>query len=170
MRDQPGRGWINSDRNPGQGIDIVRDIRKGLPLEDASIDYISSQHALQEIPFRALVRVLRELRRVLRPGGVLRLGVPDADRAIDAYRSGNSDHFHVPDEDARSLGGKFVVHVLWYSHSRVMFTPDFLEELLERARFSRIDRCAFRETASPFPEIVDLDAREHETLFVEAVK
>ncbi|MGH2685881.1 MAG: hypothetical protein ACRDJP_10500, partial [Actinomycetota bacterium] len=133
-------------------------------------DYISSQHALQEVPFPALVRVLRELRRVLRPGGVLRLGVPDADRAIEAYRSGSRDHFVVPDEDARSLGGKFVVHILWYSHSRVMFTADFLEELLERAGFSRVEWCGFRQTASPFPEIVDLDQRENETLFVEAVK
>ncbi|MGH2684888.1 MAG: class I SAM-dependent methyltransferase, partial [Actinomycetota bacterium] len=122
----PVEGWINSDRNPGRGVDIVRDIREGLPLEDGSIDYISTQHALQEVTFPDLVPVLGELRRVLRPDGVLRLGVPDADRAIDAYRSGNRDHFVVPDEDARSLGGKFVVHILWYSHSRVMFTADFL--------------------------------------------
>jgi predicted SAM-dependent methyltransferase len=163
-------GWLNSDRNPGPQVDIVGDIRKGLPLEDASIDYITSQHALQEVPFPDLVPALEELRRMLKPGGVLRLVVPNLDRGIQAYLRGEREYFPVPDGDARSLGGKFIVHILWYSHSRIMFTFDFLEELLRTAGFRRVVRCGFRHTASPHPEIVDLDEREHESLFVEAVK
>src|SRR5262245_36346685 len=80
--------WINVDRKPGPGVDIRCDLLGGLPFEDESIDYIASQHALQEVKVLDQVKALAELRRVLRPGGVLRLGLPDLDRAIDAYRSG----------------------------------------------------------------------------------
>jgi hypothetical protein len=33
-----------------------------------------------------------------------------------------------------------------------------------------VTRCAYCETVSPFPEIVALDNRERETLFIEAAK
>jgi len=168
--EHPEPGWLNSDVKNVPGIDIVADVRAGLPLESDSIDYITSIHALPELPYPDLVPALRELRRVLKPGGVLRLALPDLERGIEAYRSGNRDYFHVPDEDARSLGAKFVTQMIWYGYSRSLFVPDFVEELLERAGFSRVDRCRYRETAGPWPEIVALDNRERESLFVEGVK
>jgi len=151
-------------------VDVVADIENGLPLEDDSIDYTVSVHALQEIAYPDLVPTLRELRRVLRPGGVLRLILPDLDKGIQAYLANNPAHFLVPDEDVKSLGGKFIVHMLWYGHSRVLFTHDFVEELLLKAGFAHVVRCQPRETASAHPGIVELDNRESESLFVEAVK
>jgi predicted SAM-dependent methyltransferase len=161
-------GWINADRVDHGGLDVVCDIRDGLPIGSGTLDYVFSMHALQEIPLPEVVPVLEELRRVLRPGGVLRLCLPDLDKAIDAYRRGDASHFLVPDEDARSLGGKLVTHMLWYGHSRTLFTADFAEELLRRAGFGRIEHVAAGSTASPFLEIVELDDRPHESLFVEA--
>jgi len=163
-------GWINSDVKDGPGIDLSCDIREGLPLESDSIDYAVSIHALPEVPYPELVPVLRELRRVLKPGGVLRLALPDLDKAIAAYQRGDRDYFLVPDTDARSIGAKFVLQMIWYGYSRTLFTHDFAEELLADAGFRRVDRCRYRETASTFPEIVVLDNRERESLFVEAVK
>ncbi len=60
--------------------------------------------------------------------------------------------------------------MIWYGYSRSLFTHEFIAEQLEKADFSRVDHCTFRHTASPYPEIVDLDNRERESLFVEAVK
>jgi predicted SAM-dependent methyltransferase len=88
-------GWINSDLREGPGVDIVCDILKGLPIADESIDYVVSHHVLPELAIFDQVQALGELYRVLKPGGVLRLGLPDLDRAIAAYRSGNSDYFLV---------------------------------------------------------------------------
>jgi predicted SAM-dependent methyltransferase len=166
----PRTGWLNSDRADYPGVQLVCDIREGLPLEDASIDYTVSVHALPELPYSDLVPALTELRRVLKPEGVLRLALPDIDKGIDAYRRGDRDYFLVPDDDAHSIGGKFVVQMIWYGHSRTLFTHDFAEELLLKADFSRVARCAYKQTSSPYPEIVDLDNRERETLFIEAVK
>jgi predicted SAM-dependent methyltransferase len=166
----PRPGWINSDRRAIKGVDIVAEIYDGLPLDDDSIDYVASVHALQEMPYAGLVPALRELRRVLRPGGVLRLVLPDLDKGIRAYLAHDAGRFLVPDEEVKSLGGKFIVHMLWYGHSQVLFTRDFIEELLLKAEFARVTQCQYRETASPHADIVELDNREEESLFVEAVK
>ena len=166
----PELGWINSDQKDGPGIDVSCDIRNGLPFPDACFDYAVSIHALPELPLDALTPALAELRRVLRPGGVLRLGLPDLEKGLRAFLAGDRGYFLIPDEDARSLGGKLVTQLLWYGWSRSLFTRDSVAELLERAGFREIAHCAYRTTPSPFPEIVELDNREGESLFVEGTR
>lgn len=163
-------GWINSDIKEGPGIDLVCSILEGLPLASDSLDYAVSIHALPEMTYPTLVPVLRELRRVLKPGGVLRLALPDLDKGIVAYQRGDRDYFLIPDEDAKSIGAKFITQMLWYGYSKLLFTPGFIEEMLVKAGFASVAHCAFKQTASAWPEIVDLDNRESESLFVEAVK
>src|SRR5687767_4242021 len=163
-------GWINTDVKKGDGIDLSCDIRNGLPFETGSIDYAVSIHALPEVPYTELVPVLTELRRVLKPGGVLRLALPDLIKGVRAYDRGDRDYFLIPDEDARSIGAKLVTQLIWYGYSRTLFTQEFIAEMLERAEFSRVTPCEYRQTASAYPEIIDLDNREAESLFVEAVK
>jgi predicted SAM-dependent methyltransferase len=166
----PDPGWINSDIKEDPAVDISADILEGLPLEEGSIDYAVSIHALPELRYTDQVPALMELRRVLAPEGVLRLALPDLDRAIRAYREGDRGYFLVPDEDARAIGSKMITQLLWYGYSKTLFTYDFIAELLERAGFREVRRCAYRETASRFPAIVELDNRPEESLFVEARK
>jgi len=161
---------VNSDIKEAPGIDISADIRAGLPLDDASLDYVVGIHSLPELAYPDVATALRELHRVLRPDGVLRLALPDLDRAIRAYLDGDAGYFLIPDDDVRSLGGKLVVQLTWYGYSRTMFTFDFVEELLYAAGFRRVERCSYRQTSSPHPGIIELDNREGESLFVEAYK
>jgi SAM-dependent methyltransferase len=163
-------GWINSDQKDGPGIDISCDIRNGLPLESGSIDYIVSIHALPEVPYPDLVPVLQQLRRVLKPNGVLRLSLPDLDKGIQAYLRNDRDYFLIPDEEMKSTGGKFILQLIWYGYSRTLFTYDFIREILIKAGFVRVSRCSYKGTNSPYSDIVELDNREQESLFVEAVK
>jgi SAM-dependent methyltransferase len=163
-------GWINSDRRSSDSIDITCDIRDGLKLDDESIDYVVSVHALQEVPYADLIPVLGELRRVLKANGVLRLVLPDLDAGIQAYLRGDRNYFLVPDDEIKSIGGKLIIHILWYGHSRTLFTYDFIEEILLKAGFSRVKQCGYKTTESSHGEIVELDNREKESLFVEAVK
>jgi SAM-dependent methyltransferase len=166
----PPAGWINSDRLSGRGIDISCDIRDGLPLPDDAMDYAVAIHGLQDLAYVDVVPSLQELRRVLRPGGTLRLGLPDLERAIGAYLRGDRDYFYIPDADAVALGGKLAVQITWYGSVRTPFTWDFAREVCLRAGFRRIDRCGFRQTASRHDAIVELDNRERESLFIEATK
>src|SRR5688572_27314310 len=86
-------GWLNSDIKEGPGIDFACSIFEGLPLDDASVDYIVSIHALPEIKLDQQVPALRELLRVLKPGGVLRLALPDLLKGVAAYQRGDRDYF-----------------------------------------------------------------------------
>jgi len=166
----PPPGWINADLLHGSGIDISQDIREGLPLECNSIEYIVSIHALQDLPYLDVVPALQELRRVLKPGGVLRLSLPDLERAIAAYLRNDPGYFYIPDNESETISGKLIVQMTWYGSNRMMFTWEFARELLLRAGYSSVTRCAYTQTASWFPEIVALDTRERESLFVEAQK
>jgi SAM-dependent methyltransferase len=166
--DHVSPGWINCDIRKAPGIDISCDIFDGLPLDDNSIDYISSQHVLPEIKIYDQVTALRELRRVLKPHGVLRLSLPDFDRAITAYQNCRQDYFLVWDWE--TISGNFITHLLWYNTIYTPFTYGFAEELLRKAEFREVRRAAYHETSSPYPEIVELDNRPEESFYIEAFK
>lgn len=163
-------GWINSDIKDEHGAELVGDIRDGLALDSGSIDYAVSIHALPEFTCAEIVPVLVELHRVLKPGGVLRLGLPDLFRAVSAYQRGDKGYFLVPDRDARSLGAKLVMQMHWYGYSKTVFTSEFIEEMLLKAGFNEVRHCTYKVTKSEWPEIVTLDNREAESLFVEGYK
>jgi SAM-dependent methyltransferase len=162
-------GWINSDIKEGQDV-LTCDIRQGFPLESNSIDYAVSIHALPELHYAEQLGALGELRRVLKPGGTLRLGLPDLERAVDAYRRGDRRYFVVSDDEMASLGGKLITQLVWFGYSRTLFVRDFIEELLLKAEFREVHHIGYKETQSGYPDIVALDNREAESLFVEAVK
>src|SRR5207247_2624156 len=126
--------------------------------------------ALPEIPYTDLAAVLNELHRILKPGGVLRLGLPDMDKAIRAYQSRDVDYFLIGDDVVQSLSGKMIVQLTWFGRSRCMFTFEFMSELLERSRYRAVQHCEFNETKSSFPGILELDNRPLESFFVEAIK
>lgn len=164
-------GWLNADlRVDVPGVDVPGDLRDGLPLRTGSLDYIASMHALQMIAYPQLVPALAELRRVLRSGGVLRLGLPDLEMAVEAWQEGRAEHFLVPDEDERTLSGKLITHLLWYGWSVTLFTAEWAEDLLRRAGFVDVTRCAFGQTASRYPHVVELDNRPDESFFIEATR
>ncbi len=164
----PAPGWLNSDRHPAAGVQLVCDIREGLPLPDACMTHAVAMHGLQDLGWDEIPHAVAELRRVLVPGGLLRIGVPDLDRAIDAYRRGDAAYFYVPDSDARDIGAKLVTQIIWYGSVRTPFTFGYAREVLEAAGFHDVRRCAFGASASGRADIVALDNRPRESLFVEA--
>jgi SAM-dependent methyltransferase len=166
----PEPGWTNSDQKDDPGIQISCDILDGIPVADGHFEYAVSVHALPEVPYTALLPALRELRRVIRPGGTLRLGLPHLEKAIDAYRRGDRAFFLIPDEEMATIGGKLIAQLTWYGYSRTAFVPEFAEELLRKAEFAAVHHLPYRRTASAHPDIVELDNRPEESFFVEAVR
>lgn len=161
---------MHADRSATDGIDFSCDIRAGLPVEPDHFEYIVAMHLLQDLSYPDVLPALCELRRVLKGGGILRLGLPDLDRAIAAYLRRDHRYFYIPDEDAASIAGKLITQLVWYGSVRTPFTYEFIEEWLRKAGFQDVTRCAFKQTHSAHPDIVQLDNRERETLFVEAQK
>ena len=91
-------------------------------------------------------------------------------KGVRAFERKDRDYFVVPDADAKSMGAKLITQLIWYGYARTLFVPEFIEELLIKADFRQVMHCQFQQTSSPFAEIVELDNRENESLFVEATK
>lgn len=160
-------GWTNVDKDR-HGQRWVCAIEAGLPFHSDSFDYAVANHSLNMVAYRDLVPALSELRRVLKRGGVLRVLAPDVAKAVRAWLDGDLDFFPVPQEV--STDGKFCVFVPWHGFQRSVFTTGWLIDLCYRAGFSYANGAPFGETSSRFPEIVELDSRESESLIVEAFK
>ncbi len=77
--------WVNIDLIGVPGVDLPWDLRRRLPFPDGSVEGVFHEHLLEHLPLAAALPLLRECRRVLRRGGVLRVGVPDAERYIRDY-------------------------------------------------------------------------------------
>jgi SAM-dependent methyltransferase len=68
-------GWVNLDIAPLDGVDVVHNLEEPpLPFDDASFDYIECINILEHVA--DLPDVMRELNRVLAPGGRLRIMGP----------------------------------------------------------------------------------------------
>ena len=76
-------GWINIDIYQYPEVDIVRDVEKGLPFDDESVEKIYTSHFLEHV--KDLNFVMEECHRVLKKGGVMHIIVPFF-RRIEAYR------------------------------------------------------------------------------------
>lgn len=160
-------GWTNSDRDD-YGQQHLGDIRGGLPFDTGTFDYAVSHHALQMLTFAELGPALLELRRVLRPTGWLRIGVPDVIAALRAWEAGRTSHFSVADEVEPTIDGKLCLYLSWYSTARLQFTGPWLADVCRRTGFGQVSVVTHGETSSGIEEITSLDTREWETTYVEA--
>lgn len=61
------------------------DLRKGIPFPDASADAVYHSHVLEHIDHDAVPGFLAEIHRVLKPGGVHRIVVPDLELQARTY-------------------------------------------------------------------------------------
>jgi predicted SAM-dependent methyltransferase len=79
--------WINVDVVPASPAVRRVDLARGLPFPDRSIDACYCSHVLEHLRPDDAGRALAELFRVLRPGGVVRIVVPDLRRVAEQYLS-----------------------------------------------------------------------------------
>lgn len=80
------KGWVNIDIHSGRNVTCVYDCRHHLPFPDNSVSMIFTEHFMEHINYTEDVPYfLDECLRVLKPGGVIRIAVPDAEKYIEAY-------------------------------------------------------------------------------------
>ena len=161
-------GWVNIDGWNFPGINFETDLRQPLPLSDASCQLIFTEHVFEHIDAESRLPVLRELLRVLQPGGTLRIVVPDCEQFVNAYIRRDAAWFQTalgcPVGRAEGLNKVFTMHT-----HRVIDDWESLSAALRQAGFSRIERSSFN--ASAIPELrIDCEApsRPLQSLFVEA--
>lgn len=95
-------GWVHIDgswarRWKTKARILVRDVRKPLPFPDRSVRAVYTSHMLDFLYLSEAKGLLSECRRVLQPGGVIRVTVADMRSALQEY-TGEAVREDVPPE------------------------------------------------------------------------
>jgi predicted SAM-dependent methyltransferase len=77
--------WTNLDMRPVSPEVTRHDVRAALPFENDAFDGVYHSHVLEHLPRAEGERFLRECWRVLRPGGTIRVAVPDLEMLARLY-------------------------------------------------------------------------------------
>jgi len=77
--------WTNLDALPADPSIQSHDLREGIPFPDGEFDAVYHSHLLEHFPKRSAIPFLSECHRVLRPGGTIRVAVPDLERTARTY-------------------------------------------------------------------------------------
>lgn len=77
--------WTNVDLVSRHPEVMACDLSQGLPFKDGCMDAVYASHMLEHLDRAKAPELLAECRRVLRPGGVLRLAVPDLEAVARLY-------------------------------------------------------------------------------------
>jgi len=152
---------------------FVHDLRKPLPFPDNTFSAIYASHVLEHLYRSQGLVLLSECKRVLKPGGVLRLVVPDLQSMVVEYvnskKNGASTSAadHLNDKlafrsAAPPVGNVFVrSHAVWkdfHSH-KWMYDADSLRHYLEAAGFRQVAKMDFQKSDIPGIEEVEQPTR-----------
>ncbi len=86
-------GFVNIDMF-AKNADLHLDLREPLPFQDNSVSVIESEHFFEHLSYPSEVQLsLKECMRVIKPGGLFSVGVPDAEPSLIAYVHGDEKLF-----------------------------------------------------------------------------
>lgn len=158
-------GFVNIDLEPGG--DIQCDVTKGLPYADATVDGIYSEHFIEHLSQRDIVAFLRECRRVLKPGGRVRIATPDLGEIVRQYA--NND-WRQP--WLRQYGYDWVYNRAEYLNVNLrewghqwLVDEDELSRLANLAGLEKAQRCSLGESTDV--RLGNLETRPESTLIME---
>jgi predicted SAM-dependent methyltransferase len=197
-------GWINVDKSPGLLLARLPTLRrllaaggvlsdrqrlgfstsvvygnaaKHLAFADRSVDFVYSSHMIEHLSRVQGLTFLQEARRILKPGGTVRLATPDLAKLIAEYREGSArggrdtaaDGFmanaHFLHDTSEGAIRRFVSRNLSGHWHQWLYDDDSLCALLAEAGFRNPRVCEFAIGAVPGLDLVE---NRPESLFVEA--
>ena len=77
--------WTNVDVNISSPYVQVHDLCQGLSFPNDSFDVVYHSHLLEHLPKDIAPTFIQECHRVLKPGGIIRVVVPDLERIVRLY-------------------------------------------------------------------------------------
>lgn len=143
------------------------DITKRFPFESNAIHCVYSSHTFEHLTYSEAAAVLKESYRVIKPGGVIRIIVPDLEQMIDGYILNKKN---IPDQAARklfndslyfeipipdSLMGMLKFYFKKKNNHAFLYDKEGLKYQLTQAGFTDIRSCSFGE--SRIENIIEID-------------
>jgi predicted SAM-dependent methyltransferase len=158
-------GWINVDLFGRLPADVALDLRRPLPIADSSVDAIFTEHMLEHLTYGDAVVLVRECARVLRPGGLMRIVVPDFEKQARSYAGAPGP---LATDGAGHVPPLVALANIAYGHAhRSIWDSATLILLLEQAGLAAQKQGFGESRLHPCP---DSTARAAQSLYVEAVK
>jgi predicted SAM-dependent methyltransferase len=150
-----------------------------LPFEADSVDWVYAEHLIEHVALPVAIGWLKEVKRILVPGGLLRLTTPDLHRYAkcylhdDGFFAAHSNRMSAVIIEAPPMPRRpaFMLNQIFYLYGhRWIYDLDELRYVLFEAGFpvTMVRVCSFRE--GNIPEVASLDRffRNDETIYVEA--
>ena len=122
---------INVDARAWRHVHHVQDVTNLSKFPSGYADMIYACMVLEHIPKDKSISVLKEWKRVLKPGGVLRLSVPDFDAMLHVYADNRKDIASIINP---LMGGQGYGHNYHFN----VFTRSSLSHLLKDAGFCSV--------------------------------
>ena len=157
-------GFINIDIE--DGADLKLDLTQPLPWPDGSVQGIFSEHFIEHISQADAISLLRECRRVLAPGGVIRIATPDLNEMVQDYLQGR---IH-PDWEKFGINWtanaceRLNIGMRWWGH-QWMYDEEELTRLAQMVGL--VPKGRYRIGESEDPRFCNLEYRESSTLILE---
>jgi predicted SAM-dependent methyltransferase len=166
--------FINMDYSWHPNIDICWDVTKGIPLPDESVTGIFSEHCLEHLPFESMNLILRECYRVLKPGGSIRIVMPDGELYLTRYAEiiRGKLGLALPYAEGHSVEGIYspiiTVNRIFRHHGHLfIYDSDLLRQLLLKNGLVQIKKEEYRSGRDP-QLLIDSEHRAIESFYMEA--
>ena len=181
-------GWVNIDLLPilpresnpivhPEAAFINYDLRRGLPLEEGSCDFIYSSHFFEHLEYKDALRLMNDCHRVLSSGGVFRIVLPDLKGFIEAYLRGEKEYFDglepfisaylpsVAESGTQTLIDYVNFGAYQSGQHKYIYDEEKLELILRRIGYSSVYPSSYREETDQ-----EIPVRRRYSFYTEAVK
>jgi predicted SAM-dependent methyltransferase len=141
-------GWVNVDLYD-PAADLHLDLRDAWPFPDGSVSYIYSEHVFEHFDFQEEVpHFLQEALRVLEPGGIFDVAVPDTEAPLKAYGDPNATFWTVASKMQWHPGcetqlERINYHFRQHGQHKYAWDAETLAKTLQTAGFRGIRRREF---------------------------
>lgn len=144
------------------------DLARGLPFDDRVVDWVFLSHVLEHFDYAAGRALLAEIRRVLAPGGIVRIAVPDAQKLMGMYRDGSLDELREIC-DAGDQPIQLLHELLYGGDHRAIYDAQMLIRTLREVGFRSVEQTEFGESMSPVITWETIDLYPSMSLYVDAM-